>query len=103
MGGAAGVPPGANQLAHIERPARVLLGWLSAQEAEISQSGRGTRTPVVADAERAERARTAVVARAAGIDQTGVNRSANRIKRPHREIAAARSGVFWRGVASGNR
>jgi hypothetical protein len=57
---------------HIERPARVLLGWLTAQEAEICQSGRGARTPLQEDAERAERARAAVAERAAGIDQTDV-------------------------------
>src|SRR6266852_3960480 len=72
MGGAAGTPPAANQPLHLERPARVLLGWLTAQEAEHFQSGRGARTPGREDAERAERARTAVAARAAGIDQADV-------------------------------
>jgi hypothetical protein len=54
MGGAVAIPPAANQPMHIERPARVLLGWLTAQEAEICQSGRGARTPLQEDAERAE-------------------------------------------------
>jgi len=61
-----------NQPPHIERPARVLLGWLSPEEAALYQSGRGTRQPEVEDASRAERAQVAVSERAVGIDQTGV-------------------------------
>ncbi len=61
-----------NQPPHIERPARVLLGWLSPDQAECYQSGHGSRKPQAEDASRAERARAAVSERAIGIDQTGV-------------------------------
>src|SRR5258708_7841877 len=67
-----GLPPAANQGVHIERPARVLLGWLTAQEAENFQSGRRARPVIPADTEGAERARAAVATREVGIDQTDV-------------------------------
>jgi hypothetical protein len=71
MSGAdAALPAAANERVHIERPARVLLGWLTAQEAARFQSGHGSRLVTPAETEAAEVARTAVGRREAGIDQT---------------------------------
>lgn len=88
----------------IERPARVLLGWLTPQEAQSHQSCGGTRVPTQEDAQRAERARMAVAARTVGIDQV------NAIVDPPEELqdhirqlqeAPAAAGMFaenWRVV-----
>lgn len=63
------VPAQLNKTIYIERPARVLLGWLSETEAQNWQSVRGTRAHTVEDVERAARARAAVAARQEGVDQ----------------------------------
>lgn len=56
----------------IERPARVLLGWLTAEETQGLQSCGGTRLPTGEDAQRAEQARMAVAVRPAGVSQENV-------------------------------
>lgn len=61
----------------LERPARILLGWLSDNEAHLMQTGRRpdvTLTPAQQAAILS--ARAAVAARLEGIDQTGIVTSA---------------------------
>jgi hypothetical protein len=61
-----------------KRPARVLLGWLSPQEAALMQSGRevqaGRRSEDTPEHHlaRARRAREAVASRPAGVDQANI-------------------------------
>jgi hypothetical protein len=61
-----------------KRPARVLLGWLSAQEAALMQGGRevqaGQRLQDIPEQQlaRARRAREAVASRPAGVDQADI-------------------------------
>jgi hypothetical protein len=64
--------PALPQAAHLERPARVLLGWLTPDEARRHATGFGTR-PLAPEAEDAtNRSIAAVDARAVGIDQNGL-------------------------------
>jgi len=78
-----------NQPPHIERPARVLLGWLSPEEAALYQSGRGTR----------QRIRTCGGHRS---DWGGIG-SASCLERAHRTFTGTSCGVFPRGMAGRGR
>jgi hypothetical protein len=63
----------------LERPARALIGWMTHEEAVLSQTGRRMDAgDTTGYAERARRAREAVFARKPGIDQEGVVRDAPR-------------------------
>jgi hypothetical protein len=76
QGSTAKVKPEATPQA--KRPARVLLGWLSSQEAALMQGGRevqaGRRLQDISEQQlaRARRARDAVASRPPGVDQAGI-------------------------------
>lgn len=89
-------PPVANPGVHIERPARVLLGWLTAQEAAQFQSGRGSRLVTAAETESAERARATVARRNGGIDQTNAVTDAPAELNDHIERLQEPAAAFFR-------
>lgn len=69
---------------HIVRPARSLIGWMPADQAERVQHGNRQDEPVSDESrEKAASARAVVAARAAGLDQTGVVSAAPKLLSEH--------------------
>jgi len=69
MGNVGAVQPATAGSARMERPARVLLGWLTAEEAALFQTGRGSRPMLAEYSERFDRARAVVAERNGPPDQ----------------------------------
>jgi hypothetical protein len=62
-----------DQLAHVTRPARALIGWLSQKEAQLLLAGRLIQNADKPEhAEKAQAAISAVQRRQAGVDQSGL-------------------------------
>ena len=62
-----------NELGHVRRPARALIGWMSQEEAQLNLAGRQTQDATKPEyAAKAKAAREAVQRRVAGVDQTGI-------------------------------
>jgi hypothetical protein len=61
----------ANQLAHVTRPAKALIGWMSQQEGQLSLAGRQTQNAQKPEyIAKVQEARTAVQNRPPGVDQS---------------------------------
>jgi len=59
-----------SQFGNVTRPARALIGWMPANEAELAQAQRQMNAVTAEHTERATRATASVAARAPGIDQS---------------------------------
>ena len=59
-----------SQFGNVTRPARTLIGWMPANEAELAQAQRQMNAVTAEHTERATRATASVAARAPGIDQS---------------------------------